>query len=301
MSSQLSAVSAPPATKSGAAIPWTGMIWFGVLLAIPYSRILADMVHEWFTSEDMGHGLFVPLVCGYLVWQSRYKILDPEDPPKPNRWGIVLIVWGFFQAILGTLGADFFIARTAFLVALLGMIVTFGGFSTVRKLAFPLFLLLFMIRIPLFLYSRITLPLQQLASEMAADGLSLIGIPVMRQGNVLELASQKLDVVEACSGIRSLISLSFLSLVYGYFFERKQWTRIVLLISAIPIAIICNAGRITITGILSQYEKQFAQGVYHSLEGWVIFVAAVCVLVIFHQLLSRMSARVHVTKTQLSA
>src|SRR6185369_8812032 len=117
----------------------------------------------------------------------------------------------------------------------------------------------------------------------------------------LELASQKLDVVEACSGIRSLISLSFLSLVYGYFFERKQWTRIVLLISAIPIAIICNAGRITITGILSQYEKQFAQGVYHSLEGWVIFVSAVCVLVIFHQLLSRMSARVHVTKTQLSA
>src|SRR5262249_14126781 len=146
-------------------------------------------------------------------------ILDPADPPCPNPWGILLVMWGFFQAILGTLGADFFIARTAFVIALVGMIIAFGGFSTLRKLAFPLFLLLFMIRIPLFVYSRITLPLQQLASELAAGGLSLLGIPVMREGNILELASQKLDVVEACSGIRSLISLSFLSLVYGCFFE----------------------------------------------------------------------------------
>jgi exosortase len=282
-------------------IPWVGIAWIAALLCLPYIHILSDMVREWFSMDDMGHGIFVPIICGYLVWMRQDEILNPANPPQPSWWGLLLVIAGFFQAILGTLGADFFIARTAFVVALIGVIVTFGGFGLVRKLAFPLFLLLFMIRIPLFIYSQITFPLQIFASQLAAGALSVVGIPVMREGNVLELASQKLSVVEACSGIRSLISLSFVALVYGYFMERKTPIRIVLLAASIPVAIICNAGRITITGILSQYKPEFAEGVYHSLEGWVMFMVALLVLISVHRSLNCLYGLFHARKTAVSS
>jgi len=249
-----------PLTTSGAKkFPWVGIIWFSVLLCIPYLRILSEMVGEWFSSEDMGHGIFVPVVCGYIVWTRRDEILSSADRFQPNWWGLLLVIWGFIQAVIGVVGADFFIARTAFIVAVIGSVMTIGGFPLIRKLAFPFFLLLFMIRIPQFIYSQITFPLQIFASQLATGALSILGIPVMREGNVLELASQKLSVVEACSGIRSLISLSFLSLVYGYFFESKRFMRILLLGASIPIAIICNGARITLTGILSQYKPEFCR------------------------------------------
>jgi exosortase len=292
---------AQPAAKSAASpFPWIPFLWFTVLLCIPYAAILNDMVREWFVSEDMGHGLFVPIVCGYIVWSNRQNLFS-SVPAKPNWWGLLLVAWGFFQAVLGILGADFFIARTAFIVALIGVIITLGGLRTVRKLAFPLFLLLFMIRIPLFIYSQITFPLQIFASQLAAGALSMLGIPVMREGNVLELASQKLSVVEACSGIRSLISLSFMALVYAYFCDRKVWMRSVLLVLSIPIAILCNASRITLTGIMSEYNKDLAGGVYHSFEGWVMFMVALVVLIVVHQIINRLYSLFHARKTQLSS
>ncbi len=245
-------------------LPWIPLLWFSVLLCLPYAQILGDMAKEWVSSEDMQHGIFAPLVAGYIVWTIRDEVFS--RPVRPNWLGLLLVLWGFFQAIVGTLGADYFIARTAFIIALVGVIITLGGFSTLRKLAFPLLLLLFMIRIPLFIYSKITFPLQLFASQVAAEVLSLLGIPVLREGNVLELASQKLSVVEACSGIRSLLSLSFLALVYAYFFDRKVWMRGVLLVAAIPIAVVANASRVTITGILSEYKKELSEGVYHSVR-----------------------------------
>ena len=274
------------------------LLWFAVLLCVPYYRILFDMAREWLISEDMGHGIFVPFIAGYLVWTKREEL--QEMHLRPNWLGLLLVGWGFFQALLGTLGADFFVARTAFLVALLGVLVTLGGFPLIRKLAFPLILLLFMIRIPLFIYSQMTFPLQIFASQVAAWALSTLGIPVLREGNVLELASQQLSVVEACSGIRSLISLSFMSLIYAYFFDRKVWMRWVLLAISIPVAIACNAARITITGILSEYQKKFAEGVYHSFEGWGMFMLALAILVVVHRTINWMYAKFHGPKTSIS-
>jgi len=248
------------------------------------------MVHEWITLEDMGHGIFVPFLAGYIAWRDRDRIL--AQPVRGSWWGLVLVVIGFFQMIAGFLGADFFIARTAFLLALLGILFTTLGWPIVKALAFPLFVLLFMIRLPLFIYSQITFPLQILASTLAEHALGVLGIPVLREGNVLELASQKLSVVEACSGIRSLMSLGLLSLIYGYFFDSRKWMKWVLLLSSVPIAILANAFRVTLTGIISEYKKEFAEGVYHSLEGWVIFMVSLVILVIVHQLISRVAALV---------
>jgi exosortase len=184
--------------------------------------------------------------------------------------------------LAATLGVELFLARTAFLVSLAGVVITLGGLALLKLMAFPLFLLIFMVPIPAIIYNQITFPLQLFASQVAEFVLGLIGIPVLREGNVLELPSQRLSVVEACSGIRSLLSLTFLSLVYGYFFETRTLIRILLFVATIPIAIVANAGRVTITGILSEYKPELAQGFFHSAEGWVIFMIALAMLVGTH-------------------
>jgi exosortase len=265
--------------------PWKTLALYCGLTMVLFAPVLYRMGREWFTEEEMGHGIFVPFLVGYIIWKQRETLLSL--PVRPSWWGVPLIAWGFIQLLLGELGADYFVARTAFLFSLVGIVWTVCGTAILKELAFPLFLLAFMIRLPLFVYSQITFPLQIFASQAAEFSLSLIGIPVLRDGNVLELADQRLNVVEACSGIRSLISLSFLALVYAYFFDNKGWMRIVLLVATIPIAIIANASRVTLTGIISEYKKEFAEGAYHTFEGWVIFMVALTAMIIVHQLINR--------------
>jgi exosortase len=159
----------------------------------------------------------------------------------------------------------------------------------VRILAFPLLLLPFMVPIPAIVYNQITFPLQLFASQVAETVLGWVGIPVLRDGNILELASQRLSVAEACSGIRSLLSLSFLSLVYAYFFDKRVWMRWVLLVATVPIAILANAGRVTLTGVLSEINPELARGFFHSLEGWIIFLIALVMLASFHAIVNRIT------------
>jgi exosortase len=242
------------------------------------------MAKEWFTLEEMGHGMFVPFLAGYIAWKDREAIL--AQPIQSSPWGYLLVGWGFVQMLAGFLGADYFLTRTAFLIALLGMLAVTVGWRMMRALSFPLFILLFMIRLPLFVYSQMTFPLQILASTVAENVLMLIGIPILREGNVLELPNQKLSVVEACSGIRSLMSLGLLSLVYGYFFDQKKWMKWVLLVMSVPIAIIANAFRVTLTGILSTWKKELVEGFFHSVEGWLIFMVALVALTATHQLIN---------------
>jgi exosortase len=266
-------------------LPWAGIAWFGVLLLACYAPVLRHLIRQWNNDPDMGHGFFVPLIAGYIVWQRREELL--AITPQPNRWGLVLVVWGAIQLVVATLGAELFTARLAFMFTLVGLVLTLGGTVMLKKLAFPLFLLLFMVPIPAVIYSAATFKLQIWASKLADDALTLLSIPVLREGNVLELPNQKLSVVEACSGIRSLLSLTFLSLVYGYFFERKTWIRIALFFSTIPIAIIANGSRVTITGIMTQVKAELAEGFFHEAQGWVIFMVALVILIIFHQMLIR--------------
>ena len=155
-----------------------------------------------------------------------------------------------------------------------------------------------MVPIPAVIYSRITFPLQILASRLADAALNLFSIPVIREGNVLELANKKLNVVEACSGIRSLLSLTFLSLVYGYFFEKRVWVRTVLFFSTIPIAIIANGSRVTLTAMLTQVREDLAEGFFHEAQGWVIFMVALVILIFWHQILNRAILMVNARRAQ---
>lgn len=282
----------PAAGRVPGRVPWLTLLWLGALLIVCYFPVLRHLVGQWSSDPDMGHGFFVPLVAGYIAWMDREKLLSVEL--KPNYWGFLLIGWGALQLVLGSLGAELFLQRTAFLFTLTGIVLVLTGSRGMRVLWFPLFLLLFMIPIPAVIYGQITLPLQLFASRVAEWALNLMGFPVLRDGNVLELASgQKLQVAEACSGIRSLLSLSFLSLVYGFFFDSRPWMRWVLLVATVPVAIIANAGRVTITGVLSEVNPDLAEGLFHSLEGWVIFLIALAILVILHQFISRVFGLIH--------
>lgn len=274
---------------------WVGLGWFGIVIAICYWPVIRHLVWQWFNDEDMGHGFFVPILAGYVVWQKRAAF--QAEPAKPSWLGLVLIAYAGFQLWIATLGAELFLARTAMVLTIIGAVLFLGGAKRLRIMAFPLFMLFFMIPIPGVVYNQITFPLQLLASRVAEWTLMAIGIPVLREGNILELAGEKLSVVDACSGIRSLLSLSFLSLVYGYFFEEKTWLRVLLFVATVPIAMIANASRVTVTGIIADSRPELAHGLFHTAEGWVIFVVAMVMLALFHQFVNFVYRIIHGRKS----
>jgi len=284
--------------RSAPELPWSTLAWFGALLILCYAPVLRLLISQWYNDADMGHGFFVPLVVGWIVWRQRDELMAVR--PQPNYWGLLLVVWGMVQMLLGALGAELFLARTAFIISIVGAVLLLGGTKVLRMLAFPLFLLLFMIPIPAIIYSQITLRFQIMASTIASTALNAIGVPVLQTGNVLELANgMNLNVAEACSGIRSLLSLSFLSLVYAYLFDSKVWMRFVLLLAALPIAIAANALRVTITGIIAARKPEYAEGALHMFEGWVLFVVALLLLVAFHRLVNLIYERYVVKRGEL--
>jgi exosortase len=297
-----SGMSVSPAAAEGGALPATvssklelpipAILFFLALIILLFLPVLSDLVAQWLNDENMGYAFFVPLVAGYVIWLDRARIL--ETPVKPCWPALALVVWGFLQMLLGLLGALSVLSRTALVVTMVGVVWTIAGTAMVRALVFPIILLLFMVPIPLYVYQRMTIPLQNLATNLAAFGLDTLGIPVSQDGNVLTLPDQHaLDVVEACSGIRSLLSLTFLSLAYGRLFETRTWVKIALLVATVPIAIACNAARITLTGILTEYKPEIAEGIYHAFEGWVIFMFELAALLVFHRLLTRFTRRAH--------
>jgi exosortase len=279
-----SLVDSSPAAAPQTRIDWQPIAWFGLLLIACYAPILYRMANQWATDDDMGHGFFVPVVAGYIAWQRRHLLA--ATPCKTNWFGLLIVVFGGLLSVVGTLGAELFTARMAFLIALVGAILFLGGTQWLKILSFPLALLLFMIPIPAIIYSALTLRLQMFASELGELLITAMGIPVLREGNTLKLPSQTLDIVDACSGIRSLLSLLFLSLVYSYFTDKRVWMRWALLVATIPIAIGANGIRVAVTGLLSEIDTKLATGIYHEAEGYIVFIVALIALVAIHRFFS---------------
>ena len=278
------APSAPGAKST--AVPWANIGWIMGLLVLAYLPILGKMANQWSNDDDMSHGFFVPAVAAYIAWSRKDELLATEV--KPSYWGLALLAWSVVQMTLGILGAELFLQRSAFVGSVWGAVLFLGGWPFIRALALPLLMLPLMVPIPAVIYNQITFPLQLFASSVAEHALSLLGIPVLRDGNVLELANQKLSVVEACSGIRSLMSLTFLSLVYGYLSEKRLWVRWSIFLASIPIAVAANAFRVSATGVLSEYNPDLAQGFFHTLEGGVSFGFAFALMILFHVVVKKL-------------
>jgi exosortase len=253
----------------------------GILLIAAYWPILVSMYASWFDERAyMEHGVLVVPAAAYMVWTKWGKLAIV--PRERSAWGLLLIFWGAMQATLGIASQWVWISRMAFLVSLVGCIAVMYGGRMVRELAYPLCTLIFMITPPNFVYERLTLSLQLLASRMGEFFLEGLGYSVVREGNILEMVGIKLSVEEACSGIRSLLSILFMCTLYNYFFVRGKGMRTLILVMAIPAAILGNAGRIVATGVASQYNRELVHGAAHEAFGYVSVVVAAVGCVAFH-------------------
>ncbi|HEX7894105.1 MAG TPA: exosortase, partial [Terriglobales bacterium] len=217
----------------------------GVLAALTlwlYAPILLRLSHQWWTDPNFSHGFFVPAFSLFVLWQNREKL--QSIPLKPSSLGLPIIILSLCTLILGVFGAELFLSRTSLIFLLAGLVIFFCGWEMLRAVLFPLAFLLLMVPIPSIVFSQITFPLQILASKLAAWTLPVFGVPVLREGNVINLPAMPLEVAEACSGIRSLLSLTSLAIMYGYLMEKKVVIRVILALASIPIAVFANGFRI---------------------------------------------------------
>jgi len=247
-----------------------------------YASTLVRLVAQWRHDPNFSHGFLVPLFSAFVVWQERPKLACLKR--RPSWSGILILVMGLCLLLLGQMGAELFLSRISLLFVLAGMIVFFLGWNFFQALLFPWALLLLMIPIPAIIFNQITFPLQLLASKIASAILPWLGVPVLREGNVIVLPGKALEVADACSGIRSLMSLATIAVIYGYLVERRLVPRVLLALASLPIAVAANSLRVVITGLLVQYwDPDKAEGFFHEFQGWLMFVASLFMLYILHR------------------
>jgi exosortase len=242
-----------------------------------YGRVLAELARIWVHDENYSHGLVVLPVIGYLVWQRRARLAATEL--RPSAAGLGMIAVSLAVLLVGTAGVEFFLMRTSAIGVLVGIVVFLGGWPLVRVLLFPLALTAFLIPLPPVVFYQIAFPLQLMATKFGVLALELVRIPVLREGNVIALAHTTLEVTEACSGIRSLLALFALAVMYGYFADSRSFPRFLIALSSIPIAIMANGLRIAGTGIAAHYiGPSVATGFFHAFSGWTIFMTSFVML-----------------------
>src|ERR1051325_11704362 len=296
-------------------------IAIALALGFVYFTVLAKLGSDWWHDENYSHGLLIPFVIGFIMWQERSRFANL--PAKPAAWlGTIGVAISTLMLWAGTAGAELFVQRFSLVLMLASVVVYFFGVRLMRYIAVPLFLLLLAIPIPQIIFNKIAFPLQLFASRCAVAAMSFLSIPVLRQGNVIELMPRgatepkRLAVVEACSGIRSLMTLVTLAVIYAYFTTPKVaqtsicdsskvaqtpvcdsslqsrkssqtkvyatyafWRSVILVLSAVPIAILTNALRVSGTGVLAHYYgTRVADGFFHSFSGWVVYIAAALLL-----------------------
>jgi exosortase len=300
-------------------------------LAFTYAAVLVKLGQTWWTDENYSHGLLIPLIIGYILWSQRARLAEAVTRPSAF-WGLSTVVLGLLALWAGTAGAELYMQRMSLVLLLAGTVIYFWGFRLLRFLVAPLFLLILAIPIPAIIFNKVAFPLQLFASRCAVGAMTLFDIPVLRQGNVIELMplgareTKKLEVVEACSGIRSLMTLVTLAVVFAYFThprggnpgdgesETSRGSQIssrlrkyglfrssLIVLSAVPIAILTNALRVSGTGVLAHYYgTKVADGFFHSFSGWVIYVVAFLMLFAVGWFLDRVKPKVREASVEQS-
>jgi len=256
----------------------------GMLLA--YWTVMTGLVDAWSNDDNYSHGFFIVPLAGYFAWERRARVL--ATPVRPAWSGLAVIVVSVMMLVAGTLGAELFLSRVSLLGVTAGVILFLGGWARLRVLLFPLAFMLLMVPLPALIFNKIAFPLQLLASNVGESAISSLDIPILREGNVLILANATLEVAEACSGIRSLVSLFTLGIVFGYFADQRAWVRTVIAVSAVPVAILANGLRVASAGVAAHnYGSAGVEGLFHEFSGWVVFVIAFLMMLALQRLLLR--------------
>jgi exosortase len=282
-------------------------------LVFLYWAVIEKLALDWATDENYSHGLLIPIIIAYILWSRREALISAVAEPAAGLGGFSIFL-ALVALWVGTAGAELFTQRLSLVLILAGIVIWFWGARMLRLLSVPLLLLLLSIPIPAIIFNKIAFPLQLFASSCAVWAMRLFDIPVLRQGNVIELLplnslqTKKLEVVEACSGIRSLMTLVTLAVVFAYFTEPERaretrpgrissvlrsfsfWRALLLAAGAIPIAVLTNALRVSGTGVLAHYYgTEVADGFFHSFSGWAIYILAFLLLVGFGWVLDRLA------------
>lgn len=253
-----------------------------VALVWLYADVLPALVRQWAADPDYSHAFFVVPLAVFFVWERRAAL--STLPLRPHVAGLAVLVVSLGLFIAGRYGSELFLTRVSIVGVLAGLILFLAGWAQLRLLAFPIAFLLFMIPLPAIVFNQLAFPLQLLASRLGEVVISATGVPVLREGNVLLLPGTTLEVAEACSGIRSLLSLLMLAIVLGYFTERRAGPRATIAVAAVPIAVIANAIRVAGTGLASYWiSPAVAEGFFHSFSGWLMFVVALAGLLAVHR------------------
>jgi exosortase D (VPLPA-CTERM-specific) len=282
-------------------------------LAFLYANVLVKLGRDWWTDENYSHGLLVPFLIGYIVYLEFDNLKNAVGKPLV-RTGLTAVLLALAMLLGGTLGAELFTQRISLILMLAGIVIYFFGAKILKLLVVPFVLLLLAIPIPQIVFNKIAFPLQIYASQMAIWGIRLFELPSVRKGNVIEIlpsgATQviALEVVEACSGIRSLMTLVTLGLVLAYFTGSKRrldeggwfdflknfdfWRAVILMLAAIPFAILTNAARVTATGVFTyHFGRRATEGFWHDLSGWLVYIAALALLLLLNFGLNKIKQR----------
>jgi exosortase len=247
-----------------------------------YADVLAKLISDWAHDDNYSHGFLIAPLAGYFVWERRERLARAAI--RPSLWGLVVVIGSLAMLVSGILGVEFFLTRVSMIGLIAGAVLFLFGWEHLRILSFSLAFLLLMIPLPALVFNQIAFPLQLFASRFGTGILQTCAVPVLREGNVIILASTSLEVAEACSGIRSLISLLTLGIVFGYFTDPRASVRTVVALLTIPIAIIANGLRVAGTGLAAHYYgPEAAQGFFHSFSGWLVFAVAFVMLLIVMQ------------------
>lgn len=257
--------------------PLVRMLILGVLVAVLYFPVLRDLIADWMIDDNYSHGFLIPLVSAFFIWRQRNDLRTVRR--SSSGLGLAIFLGGLLLLLAGSIAAEYFTMRCSLLLVIGGLILYLWGQQTTGKLLFPLLYLVFMIPLPYVLYYSLSFPLELLASRWTVVIVRFLGLPIFREGNILHLENTTLQVIDACSGLRSLISLSALAAAMAYITQRTVIRGLVLFSTTVPIAIMANILRLSMTAVLaSLYGESVAQGFFHEFSGVMVFIFAVLTL-----------------------
>jgi exosortase len=266
-----------------------------LIVVLIYLPVLADLIADWYQDSNYSHGFLIIPVSVWLIWRQRKELASV--PIGTSDWGFAGILIALAIFIVGTAGAEYFSARFSFVLLVASTTLCFLGWMFMRRVWFAFFFMLFMIPIPYVIYYSVTFPMQLFASKIASVVLGVIGLPLVRFGNVLHLpGGQALEVAEACSGLRSIVALLALGALFAYFTQENRAKAVILFFATVPIAIFGNVVRISFTAIGTYaISEQFVEGTLHEIAGMLVFLFSLVMLMIFGSLLKWKELPVDIT------